>query len=303
MADAERELLQEARYDDVRNLYPMTAQSVGESAPEREAHLRKAVVALVTSGDLDAARELARGLDMRSSLVCAVALAEAGHAGLVEPEWLKPDSPVGNESIDLWMNCGFQLELAGNQRAARHCYETVLKHADNCSGLAANAEYRLGLTLEALGDYSGATDHYRRSAEIAGRPFPAAQDLARFQLAKLLYLAEEYADSVRQLEQLQVGASLPAAYVPEVTLRLAAALCRLGNTEEAKRALVEWRARFPEGKTEVDVRIDLFLAETYRSEGSYGAARDCLRKVVENPAAAHQTRTRALQTLDRLPRS
>jgi tetratricopeptide (TPR) repeat protein len=130
--------------------------------------------------------------------------------------------------------------------------------------------------------------------------FPAAQANARFRLAELLYLSEEFEAALQQYAALQFAPELNAHQLSEAHLNRGICLMRLGRLEQARIALDACRESASHSAAGLDVKADLCLAECFEIQKDIPSARECYNRIIHNPSTEPATKAAALTCLRRL---
>jgi tetratricopeptide (TPR) repeat protein len=167
------------------------------------------------------------------------------------------------------------------------------------TSLKANLFYRWGLVLEGQGLYGEARQCFAESA-LAPVNFPAAQLQARWCLARLLFLAEEYAAARPHLEAIQDSEELNSSQRCEARYDIAMVLQNTGRLPEAVNTLEHLRAIASSRHDSVwELKAELALASLYEQSGNVSAARAALERVASHPEAELLVKRAAFVALGR----
>ena len=160
-----------------------------------------------------------------------------------------------------------------------------------------NCHYRLAMMHDSLANWDESLRHYRMAVD-APPDFPEAQAHARFRLAELLYLSEDYAAALDDYAALRHAPEITAGQRVEAQFRFGVCLLRLGRREESRRELELCSERA--GGSGYDVKSDLCLAELFEMQKDFAAAGARYRRVIANHGADPLTKAAALARLDAL---
>ena len=212
--------------------------------------------------------------------------------------------PAAGTQIDfpaqaLWMEAGFALEQLEDPVSAAAMYQRLSTMGPLAAPLKANLYYRWGLMLERQGLYGEARDSFAESA-LGPISFPAAQMQARWSLARLLLLAEDYEDALPHLEAVQDSEQLSSGQRCEARYDIAIVLQNTGRLPEAVRTLETLRATSSSVHDSVwELKAELALASLYEQSGNHAAARAALERVCAHPEAELLIRRAAFIALGR----
>ena len=207
-----------------------------------------------------------------------------------------PGSGVSNDIACMWTEAAFALERGGYAQAARLFYERLLPEEGVPGPVRTNLHYRLGIVLDSLMEWRQAMEQYQL-AIASPYPFPAAQTDALMKLAEMFYAMENYEQALAGFAELRSLAELAPDSRARAQLRFATCLLRLGRATEAETELQVCRLPGKGAQTEFEVKADLLLVEVYERRKDWRSARECMLRVVNNPASEPITKAAALSKL------
>lgn len=212
-----------------------------------------------------------------------------------------PGAEVDPGVASAWLQAAFALEQAGRLRLSRILYERLLTAPVLPAGMRANLHYRTGVVLELMFDYDGAAAQFRAAIETQDS-FPIAQAEAHHRLAGLHYMLEDFESALAAYEKLRRMPDLGGYQRAEAQLKYATSLLRLDRLAEAEAELARCREPGAGQGTAIEVQADLLLAEIAERRADWNMVRDCLQRVIRNPAAEPLTKTAALAKLQQTGR-
>jgi tetratricopeptide (TPR) repeat protein len=209
-----------------------------------------------------------------------------------------PGSHLEASVTGLWTYLACLLE-ADHAEISRQLYLHFLEMKGISDDVITNCHFRLGLVCEALADWDAASRFYRQAMD-AGNTYPPAQALARFRLAEILYLSEEYHSAIDLLSALGSSPELSLLQQLESHLRFGVCLLRTGKIERAQKEFELCRQRPGAAASGFEVKSDLHLAELFENRGEREAARECYRRVIHNPTSEPLTKAAALTRMKQI---
>jgi tetratricopeptide (TPR) repeat protein len=209
-----------------------------------------------------------------------------------------PGSHLDVGATGLWTYLACLLE-ADHPEVSRQLYLRFLEMRGMPAEVITNCHFRLGLVCEALADWDAASRFYRQAID-ASNSYPPAQALARFRLAEMLYISEEYHSAIDLLSGLGSALELSLLQQLEAHLRFGVCLLRTGKIERAQKELELCRQRQGAAASGFEVKSDLHLAELFESRGEREAARECYRRVIHNPTSEPITKAAALTRMQQI---
>jgi tetratricopeptide (TPR) repeat protein len=187
----------------------------------------------------------------------------------------------------------FGLEQRGHLAAARWAYERLVTVDGLPSHVATNAHFRLGVTLDAQGEWNKAVTHYVEASQRADRSDPIREE-ASWRVAQAMQLAEDYTGAAQIFNNLREDASLPDAKRAKAQLQYGMCLLRAGHTDSAVSEIVKCRASTI---GEISLQADVVLAEIYEAARDSKRACECYQRVLHHPEAHPLERNAALTRL------
>jgi len=209
-----------------------------------------------------------------------------------------PGSRLDAGATGLWTYLASLLE-ADHPEISRQLYLRFLEMQGIPADVITNCHFRLGLVCEALPDWEEASRSYRQAID-ASNTYPPAQTLARFRLAEMLYLSEEYHSARELLSVLVTASELSLLQQLEAHLRFGVCLLRTGQIERARKEFELCRQRPGAAANGFEVKSELYLAELFESRGEREAARECYRRVMHNPTSEPLTKAAALTRMQQI---
>jgi len=210
-------------------------------------------------------------------LAGAEKLSEVAIDELPEPGETIPAALAG-----AWFAAAYAFEASSDFARAAEWYERLLHRPGLPVVLEVDAQYRCGFVSEARLDWKTSVEHYENCVD-APRVYPFAQDLARLQLANLLYASEDYDGAANHYQILKFTGELSARQQAQARLRHARCLINCGDTEAGERELVLCCGLYPE--SEESVQAELLLADIYGERKDHHAAAACYQRVIQHPFA------------------
>jgi tetratricopeptide (TPR) repeat protein len=286
------------------------ALNAGNPEDVREARQRRAAL-LVREGRLEEAGQTLDlliadpGLTESQLRACQLrrlcVLLKTGGFDAHRQDWsaLLPDpgSTGANSLVGPLAEAAVELETAQQYELARDFYLRLLEMPGLSGHTRVNCHYRLGLVYESLAGWNESLRHYRLAAD-APPEFPEAQTQARFRLAELLYLSEDYEAALHQYAPLRSALEGTAEQRIGAQFRFGVCLLRLDRRGEGRRELELCSERA--AGTEHGVKSDLSLAELFETQKDFAAARARYRRVIGSHGADPLTKAAALARLNAL---
>lgn len=202
-------------------------------------------------------------------------------------------------AVGIWTEVAHELELANHLELARELYLRLLGMTGIPGAVRTDCYYRLGLMLELLGDWNESMRHYAAAIQ-APDEFAEGQAAARFRLAELLYLSENFEGAVKHFEKLRNEPALNGRQRLEAQFRCGVCLLRLARPEDALREFEACRRHAAAGPAGVDVKADLCMAEVFEARKDFLSARKCYQRILQNPFAEPLQKAGAVTRLGQL---
>ena len=233
-------------------------------------------------------------------LICLARMGQGERfRGKFEAQLPSSGTQIDSWAQTLWMEAGFSFERHGEPESAATMYQRLSSMEPLGAAIKTNLYYRWGLVLEGQGSYGEARQHFAESA-LGPAGFPAAQLQARWHLARLLFLAEEYAAALPHLEAVQDSEELSNSQRCEARYDIAMVLQNLGRLPEAVRTLESLRTISSSLHDSVwELKVELALAGLYEQSGNASSARSALQRVAAHPEAELLVKRAAFVALGR----
>ncbi len=209
-----------------------------------------------------------------------------------------PGTRLDTNTTGLWTYLASLLEPE-QPEVSRELYSRFLEMEGIPGDVITNSYFRLGMVCETLTDWEAAARFYRQAMD-SHHSYPPAQVLARFRLAEMLYLSEEYESAADLLSGLGNAPELSVVQQLKAQLYCGICLLRAGKLEQARLEFESCRNRPGAAPNGFEVQADLYLAELFESRGDRDAARECYQRVIRNPSAEPLTRAAALHRVQHL---
>ncbi|MDQ6706075.1 MAG: tetratricopeptide repeat protein [Acidobacteriota bacterium] len=205
-----------------------------------------------------------------------------------------PGKDPDDQTAQCLFDIGFSMESFCNDRAAAELFRRALQYAVAEPNIHSNAWFRLGLSLERLGNWFEALDCHRKCLTLA-HDWPQLISLARLHLADLLCAAEEYSEAAEVYKQAMDGAADP------VQVKYARCLLRMGEADLAEAELCALLDKVEDGPLAVDARQ--LLAEIHERAQNPEAAAECYSRIAGSSHADPHVRAAAAHRLSTMPKS
>jgi len=208
-------------------------------------------------------------------------------------------STVDEAAIAPWMEVAMDLEFALKYELARDFYLRLQEVRGIPARVRTDCHFRAGLMFEHLSQWESSVRHYRIAVD-APPDFPEAQALARFRLAELMYLSEDYDAAMEHLAVLSGLPELDTQQRLEAKFRYAVCLFRRGQLDEAVTVLRSCREQVRERDNGFGSRIDLCLAEIFERRSEVEAACREYERIIANAYSEPVVKSSALARLHQL---